>query len=567
MTYNTAMNFKTLLVLIPLNMLMACDWVDSTGRESNSAPVTQISFADGQSSVASAVNEQSSMRISVSASDADGEISRYQWRPEPIAQGALVECAEFFDLELAVDSLNAACSLETTEDNCTVSFEQLLGDNEGAEFRVNAPQLRAPIGVTYQLDAVDNEGGTGSQQSTFCLIAINEAPDARDDSFTVLEGQVLTVTAESSQHLLTNDEQDDHVLNNDLNVLVQPSRAPSLASSFSLQPDGGFTYAAPLLADRAAESVIDTFVYSVTDGTHISNATVTVNVVARNDPPEQVAPIPLQQVTAGVQFESDLSTFFFDEEGSALNFTISDGTLPASGALTLSPAGILSGTAELIDEGSYSIVIIASDGSQQTTANLDIAVVTNFPVEAVQIPAQVNELGDVLEIDLTEYFSDPEAEPLTYRLNTQSNTASITVDPQTGLLEAVFTTVGRFTVEVSADDGVNIPTTIRFMVTVSRDNLAPVFRGNITNISATMGVRISPINASTRFSDADHDDDELTYTITGILPDGLTLSPTGVLFGTPLEDGIFRAIRVVATDPLGKFARSNAFQIRVLDGE
>jgi len=257
-------------------------------------------------------------RLTVIASDADGEVDRYRWRPEPIAQGGLDQCAGLASFELAADRLDAAC---TSEDDCAVTFEELQSDGEGAEFRVVAPELRAPIGVTYQLDAIDNEGGSGSQQSTFCIIAINEAPEAEDDSFSVLEGQVLTVTAQPGQvNLLTNDEQDDHISNRDLSVLTQPSIAPQLASSFSLQSDGGFTYAAGLLTDRTVESVVDTFVYSVTDGTHISNATVTVKVVAKNEPPEQIAPIPVQNIIAGIEFKSDLSEYFNDADGSTLSF-------------------------------------------------------------------------------------------------------------------------------------------------------------------------------------------------------------------------------------------------------
>jgi len=507
------------------------------------------------------MNEQSSVTFSVIAADTDGRVSRYQWRPEPIAQGALDQCARFGSFELAVDRLDAAC---TSADDCAVTFEELQSDSEGAEFRVIAPELRAPIGVTYQLDAIDNDGGSGSQQSTFCLIAINEAPEAEDDSFTVLEGQVLTVTAEPGQiNLLSNDVQDDHISNRDLSVLTQPSSAPQLSSSFSLQSDGGFTYVAGLLTDRTAESVVDTFVYSVTDGTHISNATVSVKVVAKNDPPEQIADIPVQKFVAGVEYQKDLSEYFNDAEGSTLSFAIAGGALPVSGALTLSADGMLSGTAELIDEGMYTIQIVASDGSERIAAEVEIEVVENLPVVARQIATQPNELGELLELNLSDFFTDPEGEPLIYKLNSLYNTATIDVDESTGAFTAEFTTVGRYTIDVSASDGFSVPVSARFVVIVSSDNVAPVFRGTYGNRNARVGVPITPvITGSLGFSDAN--DDELTYTITGTLPKGLTLSPAGVVSGIPTEAGNFPNIRFIATDPLGKFARSNAFRIRVL---
>lgn len=561
MAYNEHMIVKKLLVLTPLFMLSACDWVDSTGRGSNSAPVTQITFADGQSTEASVLIEENSLTLSVSASDPDGEINRYQWLPQPLAQGNLNQCAGIDGFNLAVESLDAAC---TSDINCAVTFEQLQGDGEGAEFMITAPELRAPVGVTYQLDAIDNDGGTGSQQSTFCLIAMNEAPDAQDDTFTVVEGQVLTVTAGPGQvHLLSNDKEHDHIANNALSVITQPVSGPTSGTSFSLQSDGGFTYAAPVFADRGTVSIVDTFVYSVTDGNDFSEATVTINVVGKNDPPELIAQIPLQQVAIGVEFESDLSAFFFDEEGADLSFAITSGSLPASGSLTLSPTGILSGTAVPIDEGNYAIELVAFDGSEQVRANVSISVVENLPVEVVPIAGQVNELGEVLELDLADYFTDPEGAPLTYKVVSQFSSATINLDENTGELTATFPTVGTFTIEVSASDGINIPTTLRISVTVSSDNVGPVFRGSYGNRVATVGEPITPvISGFLGFSDADND--VLTYTISGTLPDGLTLRANGVVFGIPTEAGNFPNIRFIATDPFGEFAISNAFRIRVL---
>jgi len=561
MAYNKNMNVKNLLALSATSMLIACGWVDSTGRESNSAPVTKITFADGQRLDASKLNELGSLAFSVSAVDADGEVNRYEWQPEPTEQGALDQCAGVpdFNIDLAADSLENACPPTA---NCVVTIEQQPSEGEDVEFLIKAPELRAPVGVTYQLNAIDNDGGTGTQQSTFCLIAINEAPDALDDSFTILEGQVLTVSAQSDPvHLLTNDVQDDHVSNNELRVLPTAETAPSLTSSFSLESDGGFTYASTLIADRSAESAIDTFVYSVTDGTHISSATVTINVVAKNDPPEQTAPIPMQEIVAGIEFENDLSQYFSDAEGSTLSFAISAGALPASGALTLSATGVLSGTPEVIDEGSYTIEIIASDGSEQTKADVSIEVSGNLPVLTTTIPSQTNELGESLELNLSPFFTDPEAKALTYSVNNIYNTATIEVDELTGELVATFSSIGRYTIDVLASDGTTPPTSNRFVVVVTSANVAPVFRGIIRDRVATVGTPMTPIIAATSFSDAN--DDELTYSFTGTLPDGITLSAAGTLFGIPTDDGFFPGIRIIATDPLGRFARSNAFRIRV----
>jgi len=393
------MTFKYLLVLTPVCILIACDGGgdgDGVYTKPNSTPVVQISIAEELKTFVTTMTEQSELDLIVSATDTDGEVNRYQWQPEPVEQGALDQCAEVanFDTELAVDSLEAAC---TSSANCAVTFEQQKPDDAAnipdvaisdtdVLFRVVSPELRAPVGVTYRLDTIDNDGGTNSRQSTFCLIAINEAPDAVDDIFTVLEGQVLTVPSDNSPiNLLSNDVQDDHVSNTDLRVLPEPAQAPMLPTSFSLDSEGGFVYAAPLLADQTNGIATDTFVYSVTDGTHISNATVTVNVVAANDAPELVEPIPTVEISVGVEFETDLSVYFSDPEQSTLSFAIFSGALPVSGTLSLSTTGLLSGTAEPNDIGSYTIEVIVSDGSEQIKTELMINVVENSSAIAVPI--------------------------------------------------------------------------------------------------------------------------------------------------------------------------------------
>ena len=57
-----------------------------------------------------------------------------------------------------------------------------------------------------------------------------QPPEAVDDSFAVLEGRVLDVTADDI-NLLSNDSDDIDVRNRPLRVLTQPARSPAAASS------------------------------------------------------------------------------------------------------------------------------------------------------------------------------------------------------------------------------------------------------------------------------------------------------------------------------------------------
>ena len=212
----------------------------------------------------------------------------------------------------------------------------------------------------------------------------------------------------SENNLLTNDSDDEHVGNSGtLKVLTQPKSEPSLARSLTLREDGGFTYVASTFPNNQAEIAVDTFVYTVTDGAQSSDATVTIRVLAKNDPPELVSAIPAQEAIAGVPFESDLSAFFDDPEGANLSFTLLQGPLPGSGALTLGANGLLSGTTEAFDVGSYPVSIIASDGSETVTANLVVVIEPNLPVEVVSIFAQTLELGETLLLDVSDKLRRP----------------------------------------------------------------------------------------------------------------------------------------------------------------
>lgn len=547
-----------LLLASSTTFLAGCGWVDSTGRESNSAPVTRISFDDGQANGANELVELESLILSADSTDDDGVVANYSWIEQPIEQGALSQCASApnFDMSIAAESLSEACADGAA---CNVSFVQESGSAEGTvEFRLTAPKLRAPIGLTYQLNATDNDGGVGTQSISLCLIAVNEAPTAEDDTYTVLEGESLVVSA-ADRGLLRNDSDDDHVLNQPLQVLTVPKTRPAFASAFSLRADGGFTYVpAP---SRISSTATDTFEYYLSDGVFDSSfASVTIRIVARNDLPEQTADIPPLEATVGIDADIDLNDYFSDPEGDTLSYAITAGALPRSGALTLNSNGVLSGAAEAFDEGQYSFDMVVSDGSGGIEARVELAVLANEPVQAVSIPAQAAEVGVAFSLDVSDSFTDPEGQALTYSVDSTFSDATLSMNARTGVLTADFEDEGSYTVDVSASDGVNTASSIRFVVIVTSDNRSPIFLGAITNQTVEVGESISPISG--RFSDPDGDD--LDISVAGTLPPGITLSNAGVLSGRPTRAGVYSGIRLIATDPFNKFIRSNAFTIRVL---
>ncbi|HJU41463.1 MAG TPA: Ig-like domain-containing protein [Vicinamibacterales bacterium] len=131
--------------------------------------------------------------------------------------------------------------------------------------------------ATVIVRATDN-GGTahgGSDTSatqlfTITVLPVNDAPLAAADSYSVVEGQTLTVPAPG---VLGNDADIDSAL-----LLAAATSTPPGSLAFSA--DGSFVYTPP-----AGFTGPVTFTYSLSDGVASASATVTIVVAAANLPP------------------------------------------------------------------------------------------------------------------------------------------------------------------------------------------------------------------------------------------------------------------------------------------
>ncbi len=547
--------------LLTLLALSGCDWVDSTGRQNNSSPVTEILLDDGSVFDAIALNEQSMARITATGSDEDGLVHSWSWSSQPQAEGALDVCVgvDGFDAQLAAASLQQACA---TGSDCSLDFEQSDSGPDGrVEFVLQAPELRASVGVIYALVATDNDGGQARSEHTFCLVSINEAPAAVDDSFTVSEGNQLVVTADSV-NLLSNDSDDLDVSNQALRVLTRARQPPASASVFELRSDGGFTYA--FSGTNLVDDIVDSFEYEITDGLFTSSATVTLRIVAQDDPPELIASIPQLIAIAGIEFSDDLSVLFADPEDGSLSFDIVAGDFPEPSGLVLDIDGLLHGIASNSDIGDYLFTVSAADSGFSVVADIPLQIVGNALVVVDPIPLQHALVGERVSFSIGPFFSDPELQPLSYAIDSDEGDAddsavSLTINPRTGVVSGFLLDAGDYELVVSASDGFSEPTTALVEIIVDEPNSAPEFSGLIQNQSVLLGRRISTIRADF----VDPDGDELGFTLVGTLPIGLVLSGSGVLSGRPIQVGRFDGLRIVATDTSGLSTSSNAFTLTI----
>lgn len=546
----------TRVALLILSVVIA----GCSGSSSSGSNTTNFNLDEGN--VTTMMEGQTYELVPDGGASAGASVQSWRWSDRPIIEGALSQCepVEDFDSPRAASRLEAACSVPA---KCNLSFDQVssveLDGGGQSRFSVRVPVLKADVGVTYRLEATDSVGQTSVANFTFCLLAINEAPFAESDAFTVTEGIPLVVSGDSGINLLTNDSDDINVGNLPLAVSSTPVTAPRAATSFALQPDGGFTYFYEGDATVAGGTQInDSFQYEITDGSFSSIGTVNLTIVATDNAPVLNSDLPAQSFIAGVPVEVDFAEFFSDPEGSDLFFSATG--LPGGGDLAITPLGVLTGIPASTDTGQYEVLVEAADQQNSAVGLLTVVITGNLPPVASPVPTQVVTFGQLLSLDMSDYFDDPEEGDLTYTLSTVPAT-EIQVNPDSGLLTGLITTAGEYEFSLTATDTTNGSATAIFLVTqLEQPNRAPIFTGQIASQSVTIGADINPISGE--FSDPD--DDTLAFTISS-LPQGLSFdSNTGELSGSPSQLGE-NILVITATDPDDQSVSSNAFTVGITD--
>ena len=432
----------TVTILLLCLSLSACEWVDSAGDgggTSTPVAVTAVLLDDMPAGDVITLNEQGEARISASRTSDTTESSTITWSDESLEEGNLLACdtQNGFNAELAAESLQQACASDT---DCEFTIDTAGSDANEADFTVRVPALSASVGVSRELSITDQLGNTELSERTFCLIAINEAPVASDDTFVVIEGNVLAVTTETV-NLLTNDSDDTDVSNSPLSILPEAAEAPEFAASFELGTDGSFTYQTSL--SGLSEDQLDQFEYQLTDGLFTSTATATIRIVAANQAPQQISPIPPLAAVEGLLFNSDLSGFFVDPEDGDISFSLSPVTPLAVGSgLSLSPAGLLSGIPTQADVGSYELLVLVSDGGLATEANVTlevdaapITVLNRQPVFVGQTVFNQTVLAGVAITPVMPQFTDADGDLLTYSMSGNGILpAGVTINVRTGII-------------------------------------------------------------------------------------------------------------------------------------
>ena len=166
---------------------------------------------------------------------------------------------------------------------------------------------------TFTYTITDSDGATSNTATvTITITAVNDAPVASDDAYSVNQGQTLTVSGPG-------------VVGNDFDVDGDAITATLVngpaSGTVTLNKDGSFTY-----TPTAGFSGTDSFTYQLSDGTTTGNiATVSITVV------DNIAPVAIdvQTIDSGVR-DSGLSSEGLISKGDQIVFTFSEPIDPSS---------------------------------------------------------------------------------------------------------------------------------------------------------------------------------------------------------------------------------------------
>ena len=153
-----------------------------------------------------------------------------------------------------------------------------------------------------------------------------------------------------------------------------------------------------------------------------------------------------------------------------------------------------------------------------------------------------------ITVDVSNYFSDPDDDPLTYTaISNAPQIATVTASNTTLIMTPM--AKGTTTITVTVSDG-NLTATQTIVITVKPiPNRAPVLVGTITPVTLTAGESPITVDVSPYFSDPD--DDTLTYTaVSNDTRVATVIASNTNLLITPVAEGT-TTILVMARDTAG----------------
>jgi hypothetical protein len=221
-------------------------------------------------------------------------------------------------------------------------------------------------------------------------------------------------------------------------------------------------------------------------------------------------------------------------------WSVSSGSLPPG--LQLSRGGAISGTPAAPGPASFAVSVADAGGSATVNRTFTLAVAVPITIGTATLPAGI--VGSNYTSTLT---AGGGSSPFTWTLISGQLPPGLTLDPASGVITGTPTVAGSYSIQVQATDSAGTKAAATLTLTIQRA------------LTITTGAVLSTGSAGANYSQtlaAAGGTPPYTWAATGALPAGLTLSPAGVLSGTPTQLGTF-PITIQVTDSEARKASAN----------
>jgi VCBS repeat-containing protein len=426
--------------------------------------------------------------------------------------------------------LNATVTANDSDsDGDSLTYNKLTDPASGTvDFNPDGTFSYTPVGdyngtVTFDYEIVDADGATDTATVTIQVTPFNDAPVVDVNIPDQLDTDSSTINLDVSGNF---SDPDGHALS---------FTATGLPTGLSIDSAGNIT---GTIDSSASQSGPFTVVVTADDS---NGGTVTDTFTWTVTNPAPVA-------------END--TFTIDEDTSLTNASVTGNdsdadndsltynklTDPASGTVTFNSDGTFDYTPPADFHGvvSFDYEVVDADGATETaTVTITVNSINDLPVVDTPIPDQSSLDSDVVSLDISGSFSDPEGDTLSFSATGLPTGLSIdSAGNITGTVDSSASQNGPYTVVVTADDGNGGTVTDTFTWSVANPTPTAV-DDNFTTDEDTV------LNASVATNDSDGDNDtfsfnKLTDPSSGVLtfnPDGtFEYSPAADYFGTVTFD-------------------------------
>lgn len=364
-----------------------------------------------------------------------------------------------------------------------------------------------------------NDGNANSNTATVTITvnAVNDAPDAGDDSFSIDEDSTLTVPATG---VLLNDADID---GNPLTAVLTDGPANGV---LTLNADGSFTYT----PDENFNGT-DSFVYQAHDGNTTSNlATVTITVNAIND-----APIAADDtITTDEDVAINIPVLNNDTDIDADMLSVESTTMPDNGSVVVNANGTITYTPDADFHGSDSFGYTIKDTSgQSSTATVNVAVnPTNDAPTASDEIATTNE-DTSIDIAVLVNDADIDGDQLSIAEVTAASNGSVMINLNGTINytpDSNFHGTDTFTYTINDGNGKTNSATVTVIVNPVND--APVAMDDITSTDED-----TPVDIFVLPNDSDIDGNTLEVDSVGNPANGsAVVNANGSITYTPNAD-------------------------------